>query len=76
MVLGIIAIAVGGILLSNGMSQLGHDQDVSALEHSLTGGYSTVDLSGDWWLIGAGIGVIVLGVILLVSRLIIAAARN
>lgn len=76
MVLGIIALAVGGILLANGMSQLSHDQDVGALEQSLAGGFNTVDVSGDWWLIGAAIGVLVLGAILLVSRLIIAAARQ
>jgi hypothetical protein len=76
LVIGLLAIAAGVILLMNGLSQLNHDQDVGALEASLVGGFSTVDVSSDWWLIGFGIGALVLGVALCAARLIISAARQ
>ncbi|SEH57418.1 hypothetical protein SAMN04515692_101304 [Leifsonia sp. CL147] len=80
-VLGAVAVVLGGILWGVGGNQLKHDQDVTDLTHAIgldnginlpaTSSAVDADNAMIWW----GIALVILGVLLLVARLVIAAAQ-
>jgi len=74
-VIGALAAVIGIILWIAGTNQLAHDTAVNSFSSAL-GGLTTGNTSGDQIMIFAGIALLVVGVILLLVRLIIAAVRN